>query len=176
MKEKIIKYGKIVGIAIGIFVLMVCFIWMIKGCERDRDDEKVYVKSDTVYVTKVDTVRIEHEVVRYKPQPMKTDTVMIVLPTNDSVIHVSKVYEIDSCYVDSLDAKVDYKLHVRTYDNDIDSIGLKFDLTYPKVVETQTITKVKKKHFNHGISVGVGYGLINRKPDVFVGYTITYSF
>lgn len=31
-------------------------------------------------------------------------------------------------------------------------------------------------HFSHGITVGAGYGVINQKVDVFVGYGLTYHF
>lgn len=48
-----------------------------------------------------------------------------------------------------------------------------------KNVEIQNVTAWHKKtswkdRFGFGPSVGVGYGVINRKPDVFVGFTVTY--
>ena len=45
-------------------------------------------------------------------------------------------------------------------------------------INTTTIrtTNSPKSGFYYGLGVGVGYGFINRKPDIFVGLTIGYRF
>lgn len=37
------------------------------------------------------------------------------------------------------------------------------------------IPKQKPKHFSFGPSVGIGYGILNRKPDLFVGVTASWK-
>ena len=60
---------------------------------------------------------------------------------------------------------------------DIDSIALRFNVDYPKIIQTQTITKTvtKKKHWNYGVQTGIGYGIYNRKPDLYIGVGVQYN-
>ena len=41
---------------------------------------------------------------------------------------------------------------------------------------SKNVYNKKKQHFNHGITLGVGYGVWNQKPDLFIGYSVMYSF
>lgn len=51
------------------------------------------------------------------------------------------------------------------------------DFTLPYVTTTETIVKKKPQvEFGWGLVGGVGYGVINRKPDVFVGVGVSLSF
>ena len=45
-------------------------------------------------------------------------------------------------------------------------------------INTTTIKTINspKSGFYYGFGVGMGYGFINRKPDIFVGLTIGYRF
>lgn len=40
----------------------------------------------------------------------------------------------------------------------------------------QTITREKKKRWRTTIGIGAGYGIINKKPDIYAGITFGYSF
>lgn len=56
----------------------------------------------------------------------------------------------------------------------LDSIT--FKLKYKQINTNTIIEKPKKdKRWNVGVGVGTGYGLINKKPDVFVGVSISYK-
>ena len=51
------------------------------------------------------------------------------------------------------------------------------DFTLPYVTTTETIVKKKSPvEFSWGLVGGVGYGVINRKPDVFVGLGVSLNF
>lgn len=116
-----------------------------------------------------DTITITDTIIEYKPvakyiTKTKTDTIYI----NDSVYipipMETKIYTDDSTYEASIS-------------------GFKPSLDYIKVFPKETIiTKEKvleiknKQRFSHSIQVGVGYGFFNKKPDVFVGYGISYNF
>ena len=49
-------------------------------------------------------------------------------------------------------------------------------ITYTNEIIKNVYIKKKQSHFTHGISLGFGYGFINRKPDLFLGYSIQYNF
>ena len=51
------------------------------------------------------------------------------------------------------------------------------DFTLPYVTTTETIVKKRPPvEFGWGLVGGIGYGVINRKPDVFVGVGVSLSF
>lgn len=57
---------------------------------------------------------------------------------------------------------------------------LQYNLHIPIRTITNEITvertKYKQKHWNFTVGIGGGYGLINRKADIFVGGMVGYSF
>ena len=167
-----------------ISVSVICVLAFIFG-RRSKADSVIDgqpIKVDTLFQERIDTIHLTHTVTKYKPQPTKTDTILIEdTQTQEVVQHIQKTYEVDSLYKDTTcipPASVNYHLLVRTYDNDVDSIGLKFNVDYPRITETQTITKTitKKKHWGYGVQTGFGYGIFNRKPDLYIGFGITYNF
>lgn len=133
-------------------------------------------KQDTVRVVKHDTIPYyqpvpkDSAVVRYitkvlytagKPQntenqngdsiamlPVDSDSAAVVIPITQ------KKYETE-----------DYRAYVSGYEPSLDSI-----FVYRKQIETTiTQTKVKRPRVGFGLVVGGGYGLLNKRPDVFVG-------
>ena len=63
-------------------------------------------------------------------------------------------------YDDSL-----YTAWVSGYEPNLDSIRLYI----PEITTTITKTVVKKPRLSFGIQGGAGFGIINRKPDIFIG-------
>ena len=167
-----------------ISVSAICVLAFILGRRSKADSviESQPIKVDTLFQERIDTINLTHTVTKYKPQPTKTDTIFIEdTQTQEVVQHIHKTYKVDSLYKDTTcipPASVNYHLLVRTYDNDVDSIGLKFNVDYPRITETKTITKTitKKKHWGYGVQTGLGYGIFNRKPDLYIGLGITYNF
>ena len=132
--------------------------------------------SDTTRVTVVDTISYYHPipkdstVLRYvtktlpaaKPdtaasvpaQPTAhTDSVAVVLPISQ------KAYETE-----------DYRAYVSGYEPNLDSIFV----NRRTVKETVTIVKQKDKRLGFSVVAGAGWGIINKKPDIFVGGAIAY--
>lgn len=167
-----------------ISVSAICVLAFILGrCSKaDSVIDSQQIKVDTIFQERIDTIHLTHTITKYKPQPTKTDTIFIADTQTQLVVqHIQKTYEVDSLYKDTTctpPASVNYHLLVRTYDNDVDSIGLKFNVDYPRITQTQTITKAinKKKHWGYGVQTGFGYGIFNRKPDLYIGLGITYNF
>lgn len=80
-----------------------------------------------------------------------------------------------------------YKAYIRN--NNLDSINIKHN--YPIVYKNQIIyqdryihstitTPYKRKtlfnNLSYGIQMGMGYGTISKKPDIYVGFGINYNF
>ena len=135
-----------------------------KGCSSDYKLEKEYItvqKRDTIVEYKYRTDTIYNT---------KTNTEYKYLTINDTV-YIENKPEIYKDSTDNYDitiqsVKMDwYKLNIHHRDT----------ITYTKEIIKNVYNK-KKQHFNHGITLGVGYGVWNQKPDLFIGYSVMYSF
>lgn len=164
---------------IGVSVICILLSMMMGKCSRTEIQTKV--ETDTVFQERIDTMHITHTVTRYRPQPTRTDTIFVTdTQTQEVAQHIKKTYEVDSLQIDTTSkphGMVSYHLLVRTDNYDIDSIALRFNVDYPKIIQTQTITKTvtRKKRWNYGIQTGFGYGIYNRKPDLYIGLGIQYN-
>ena len=166
-------------IIIGVSVICILLSMLMGKCSRTEIQTKV--ETDTVFQERIDTIHITHTVTRYRPQPTRTDTIFVTdTQTQEVAQHIKKTYEVDSLQIDTTSTPhgmVSYHLLVRTDNYDVDSIALRFNVDYPKIIQTQTITKTvtRKKHWNYGIQTGFGYGVYNRKPDLYIGLGIQYN-
>ena len=164
---------------IGVSVICILLSMLMGKCSKTEIQTKV--ETDTVFQERIDTIHITHTVTRYRPQPTRTDTIFVTdAQTQEVAQHIKKTYEVDSLHIDTTcipPASVNYHLLVRTDNYDVDSIALRFNVDYPKITQTQTITKTvtRKKHWNYGIQTGFGYGVYNRKPDLYIGVGIQYN-
>ena len=125
------------------------------------------------------TVKIERDTVWkdttiYQPQAAETIStgrvVYVRIPTAEpsDTIHDSIEVPIPICqkrYSDSL-----YTAWVSGFEPNLDSIRLYI----PEITTTITKTIVKKPRLSFGIQAGAGFGIINRKPDIFIGIGGTY--
>ena len=164
---------------IGVSVICIVLSMVMGKCSRTEIQTKV--ETDTVFQERIDTIHLTHTVTRYRPQPTRTDTIFITdAQTQEVAQHIKKTYEVDSLQIDTTSTPhgmVSYHLLVRTDNYDVDSIALRFNVDYPKIIQTQTITKTvtKKKRWNYGIQTGLGYGIYNRKPDLYIGVGVNYN-
>lgn len=135
-----------------------------KGCSSGYNLEKEYItvqKRDTIVEYKYNTDTIYNT---------KTNTEYKYLTINDTV-YIENKPEIYKDSTDNYDitiqsVKMDwYKLNIHKTDT----------ITYTKEIIKNVYNK-KKQHFNHGITLGVGYGVFNKRPDLFIGYSVMYSF
>ena len=125
-----------------------------------------YKSSNTITSTKANTSDSTHQTYIF------ADTIISHKNYNDSI---------------SFNDTLLYKAYIRN--NNLDSIHIKHN--YPIVYKNQIIyqdryihstvnTPYKKKtffnNFSYGIQLGVGYGITNKKPDIYVGFGISYNF
>ena len=142
----------------------------------------IHTKKDTAYQVKY----IQSE---YKSTNSITSTkVNTSDSTHQTNIFVDTIISHKHCN-DSItfNDTLSYKAYIRN--NNLDSIHIKHN--YPIITKNQIIyqdrfihstvkTPYKRKTFydnlSYGIQLGVGYGLINKKPDIYVGFGINYNF
>lgn len=135
---------------------------------------KIELKTDTLTVTKTDTV----------PQYI-TKTITKPLPVKETILRHDTLYNAPlsvKTYEDSItttnNAKVQYRATVSGYEQSLDTI--EFNVKYPMITNTITntitnekvITKYKNPKITFNLSVGAGYGIINKKPDIYVGFSL----
>ena len=150
-------------------LLIISLSFNVHQCNRKRDKEYVNTEKEVI-VEKTDTI-IDYI---YKTDTIyntKTNTEYKYITKNDS-IYIENKPEIYKDSTDNYDitiqsVKMDwYKLNIHKRDT----------ITQTKEIIKNVYTKPKKQHFNHGITLGVGYGVWNQKPDLFIGYSVMYSF
>ena len=131
---------------IGVSVICILLSMTMGKCSKTEIQTKV--ETDTVFQERIDTIHLTHTVTRYRPQPTRTDTIFVTdTQTQEVAQHIKKTYEVDSLHIDTTctpPASVNYHLLVRTDNYDIDSIALRFNVNYPKIIQTQTITKTQE--------------------------------
>ena len=140
---------------------LVSNIALIAERERDNTPKVEYVhKTDTVIKWKydTDTIYMTNTKIKYETKVIN-DTVWIKdepVTTTDST----------SNYVIDINAVKLNWYRLRMMKNDTITIN------------TTTVKTISspKSGFYYGVGVGAGYGFINRKPDIFVGFTIGYRF
>lgn len=124
------------------------------------------IKRDTV--TKVDTFNVPHTVL----VPSKTDTIYQEKIQKDTTLQVTrKTYDIDN---DSVGAHV----VISGVNPRIDTMSIwakKMTYTIDRTI-TKTIPIKDTKKFKIYPTIGVGYGVFSRRPDMYIGIGITYSF
>ena len=124
------------------------------------------IKRDTI--TKVDTFNVPHTVL----VPSKTDTIYQEKIQKDTTLQVTrKTYDIDN---DSVGAHV----VISGVNPRIDSMSIwanKTSYTVNRTI-TKTIPIKDTKRFKIYPTIGVGYGVFSRIPDMYIGIGMTYSF
>ena len=150
-------------------LLIISLSFNVHQCNRKRDKEYVNIEKE-VTVEKTDTI-VEYKYNTDTIYNTKTNTEYKYITINDTV-YIENKPEIYKDSTDNYDitiqsVKMDwYKLNIHHRDT----------ITYTKEIIKNVYTKSKKQHFNHGITLGVGYGVWNQKPDLFIGYSVMYSF
>ena len=117
--------------------------------------------------TKIDTVNIPKTIL----VPSKTDTVYQERIAKDTTLQVTrKTYDIDN---DSVGAHV----VVSGVNPMVDTLSIWSKKTSYSVNKTiiKTIPMKDTKRFKIYPTVGVGYGVFSRKPDMYIGIGFTYN-
>lgn len=118
--------------------------------------------------TRIDTVKIPNTIL----VPSKVDTIYQEKIKNDTTLQVTRnTYDIDN---DSVGAHV----VISGVNPRIDTMSIwakKTSYTIDKTI-TKTIPIKDTKRFKIYPTIGVGYGVFSRKPDMYIGIGLTYNF
>lgn len=142
-----------------LLILVICF----RYCSNEKKEEPI-PQTDTITIIKRDTITIikPQPIIQYRDRIVKetlynTDSVLVPV---DVPIEV-KVYQ-----------NTNYKAVISGYKANLDSISI-FNKN-----QIQYINKItyKTKRINFSPSIGFGYGMFNRKFDMYVGFSIGYNF
>lgn len=150
-------------------LLIISLSFNVHQCNRKRDKEYVNIEKE-VTVEKTDTI-VEYKYRTDTIYNTKKDTEYKYITVNDT-IYVENKPEIFKDSTDNYDITINavklnnYQLNIHHTDT----------IFYEKEIIKNVYTKPKKQHFNHGITLGVGYGVWNQRPDLFIGYGIQYNF
>lgn len=126
----------------------------------NRNSDENSLKTDTITITKIDTVTVLKPVVQYR---YITQVITDTLYNTDSVLVPVQIPIESKTYQDST-----YRAVVSGYRASLDTIQV-----YP-IHTITTITNIKQKRFNIGLQAGVGYGCFNKKPDMYIGLGVSY--
>lgn len=129
----------------------------------NRNSVENSLKTDTITITKIDTVTVLKPVVQYR---YITQVITDTLYNTDSVLVPVRIPIESKTYQDST-----YRAVVSGYRASLDTIQVYPIHTYTTI--TNIITK--QKRFNIGVQAGVGYGCFNKKPDIYVGLGVSYK-
>lgn len=148
-------------------LLILSVILNVRQCSIINEIPK-YEKIDTVL--RIDTFidhKIDYDTVFNNDTIHTTDTIV-----RDSVVYIR-------------DVPFTYKYNTSDYDLEINAVKLNwhklnyhrkdtFTLTVPQYVYIER--EKKRFQFTHGLQLGIGYGLFNHKPDLYVGYGFQLKF
>lgn len=148
-----------VNLLIIFIIVLICF----RCCPNEKKEEPIQIK-DTISITKIDTITI------IKPQPIVEYRDRIIKDTlynTDSVPVLVDIPIETKVYADS-----NYRAVISGYRPQLDTISI-FNKN-----QIQYINKItyKTKRINFSPSIGFGYGMFNRKFDMYVGFSIGYNF
>lgn len=166
-------------ITIGIVILCVLSFGWGYSCSSSNNKVSIdeielsNVERDTV--TKIDTIYVDRPIPKYITKTKEViDTVYTYINNTDTIEIplqlpiVEKEYENDLYYARI--KGVEYASFPS-----LESIKI----YQPNTTITETIKvreKANKPHFGGSLGIGFGYGLMNKKPDVFLGGTIGLTF
>ena len=124
------------------------------------------IKRDTIIEN--DTFKVPHTVL----VPSKTDTIYQEKIKNDTTLQLTRnTYDIDN---DSVGAHV----VISGVNPRIDTMSIwakKTSYTIYRTI-TKTIPIKDSKRFKIYPTIGVGYGVFSRRPDMYIGIGLTYNF
>ena len=161
-----------------IFLLAVIYLLLFFLVNTNRKSQVVQEKqlqpviiTDTLTQVMYDTIFINHfETVKLRT----TDTLILI---NDSLridsvfveVPIS-IYKFDTTF--TTDTTV-FNLSIRNsgFKVTLDTISYKFEYT-PRLNKTNFF----KEHFKFGAGVSTGFGVFSKKPDIFIGVGVYYTF
>ena len=126
-------------------------------------DTIVNVVYDTLFIDHFETVKLPVvDTVTIINDSIRIDSVFVVFP-------ISK-YQLDTTFVTD-STQLNLSIRNSGYAVTLDSLSYNFKYT-PRPPKTNFF----KEHFKFGAGVSTGFGVFSKKPDIFVGVGLYYTF
>lgn len=173
--EMVKKYIKeIISFAIGVLITSMVFL-IFQNHELKQEIitvEKPVIKYQTKTEIKTDTVYKEIIKPKYLTETIiRTDTIK----ADTAVNFVQREYY-TTINTDTITGQI--KAVVSGVNPTLDTLQYNLHIPIRTVTNEITIekTKYKQKHLNWGVTAGFGYGITTKRPDLFIGLGVQYSF
>ena len=126
-------------------------------------------KSITYYSQSNDTIIIKDTIAEYYPEPVE------VIKWKDTTIYITDTQYVILPFEKKRYTTDNYDLIISGFEPQLEEITV-FPET--KTIYYTTVLNEEKKKFSisHGINFSAGYGLINNKFDVYIGYGFQINF
>ena len=128
-------------------------------------DTIVNVEWDTIYLERYKTVKlpvVDSTVYYITDTVTRVDSIEVELP-------ISK-FQLDTTFTTDT-TSLNIRIQNSGYDVKLDSLSYNFKYT-PRPPKTNFF----KEHFKFGAGVSTGFGVFSKKPDIFVGVGLYYTF
>ena len=126
-------------------------------------DTIVNVVYDTLFIDHFETVKLPVvDTVTIINDSIRIDSVFVVFP-------ISK-YQLDTTFTTDT-TSLNIRIQNSGYDVKLDSLSYNFKYT-PRPPKTNFF----KDHFRFGAGISTGFGVFSKKPDIFVGVGLYYTF
>ena len=160
-----------------IVLLIVIYLLLFFLVRTNRQSQVIQEKPETVYLTDTltqvmyDTIFIDHfetvklpvvDTVTIINDSIRIDSVFVVFP-------ISK-YQLDTTFVTD-STQLNLSIRNSGYAVTLDTLSYNFKYT-PRPPKTNFF----KEHFKFGAGVSTGFGVFSKKPDIFVGVGLYYTF
>ena len=147
-----------------IYIIIIIILIILNLYQYNHNNEIVKINTvevrDTVVIR--DTLKFDNPTLIY----VKTEPDTLYIESIDSTVVMNKETKV---YRDST-----YEAQISGFQPHLDHIKVFPKTTY---ITTEKVSYVKdKRRLHHGLQLGIGYGFINRKPDVFIGYGVQINF
>ena len=155
-----------------IYLLLFFLVKTNRTCQviQEKPSQPIII-SDTLTQVIYDTIFIDH-----------FETVK--LPVTDTLILINDSIRIDSVFVEVpisiykfdttfLTDTTQLNLSIRNSGYAVKLDSLSYSFTYKP---THQKTNFFKEHFKFGLGVSTGFGVFSKKPDIFVGVGLYYTF
>jgi hypothetical protein len=162
------KAKNIIFFTAAVFVLVLLYNYAFSRRNAVKTEIREKIQRDTIYIDNTDTApKVKKEIhIKYVSVPVYRDSII-----TDSVRLdvVQRIFSDDSTYTAYVSGAV-----VDSFPR-LDSISI----TQRNIIidhEIERIIKKKKKAITFGLQVGAGIGVIQKKPDIYIGIGAQWNF
>ena len=161
------KAKNIIFFAAAVFVLVLLYNYALSRRNAVKTEIREKIRIDTIYIDNTDTApKVKKEIhIKYVSVPVYRDSIITDRVRLDVV---QRLFSDDSTYTAYVSGAV-----VDSFPR-LDSISI----TQRNIIIDHEIERIitKKKAITFGLQVGAGIGVIQKKPDIYIGIGAQWNF